>query len=90
MKSLHLFFIKKVIIYSLKKLFSARKFGVSQNNIYGNADRECLTDYLCLRLFEENDHDEIVFDDLCRQCLCYTLKAGSYLLYNLFLEEKCN
>ena len=40
--------------------------------------------------FEENDYDEAVFDDSCRQCLCYALNVVSYLLYNLFLEEKCN
>ena len=61
----------------------------SKITFYGNADRECLTNYLW-RFFEENDHDEAVFDDFCRQCLCYALRAVSYLLYNLFLEEKCN
>ena len=61
-----------------------------ENNFYGHKDRECLTDYLFSRFFEENNHDETVFDDFYRQCLCYALKAVSYLLYNLFLEEKCN
>ena len=51
---------------------------------------ECLTNYHCSCFFEENDYDETAFDDFCRQCLCYALKAVSYLLYNLFLEEKCN
>ena len=35
-------------------------------------------------------NDEAVFDDFCRQCLCYALNVVSYLRYNLFLEEKCN
>ena len=83
-------FIKKVTICCLKKLFWATKFDVWQNNFYGNADRECLTDYLYSRFFfEENDYYETVFDDFCRQCLWYALKAVSYLLYNLFWEEKC-
>ena len=69
-------------------MFSAKKIDVWQNNFYGNADRECLMDYLCLRFFEENDYNDTVFDDFCR--LCYVLKAVSYLLYNLFLEEKYN
>ena len=69
-------------------MFSAKK--LLQNNFYGNADRECLTDYLCSHFFEENDYDGSVFDDFCRQCLCYVLIAVSYLLYNLFLEEKDN
>ena len=51
---------------------------------------ECLTNYHCSCFFEENDYDETAFDDFCRQCLCYALKAVSYLLYNLLLEEKCN
>ena len=83
-------FIKNVIICCLKKLFSAKKIDVWQNNFYGIADRQCLTDYLCSRFFEENDYDDTVFNDFCRQCLCYALKAVSYLLYNLFLEEKCS
>ena len=65
-------FVKKVKICCLKKLFSVKTVDVWENNFYGNADTECLTDYFC------------------RQCLCYALKAVSYLLYNLFLEEKCN
>ena len=69
-------------------MFSAKKLW--QNNFYGNADRECLTDYLCSHFFEENDYDETVFDDFCRQCSCYALIAVSYLLYNLVLEEKDN
>ena len=71
-------------------MFSAKKIDVLQNNFYGNANRECLTNYHCSCFFEENDYDETAFDDFCRQCLCYALKAVSYLLYNLFLEEKCN
>ena len=83
-------FIKKVITCCLKKLFSAKKIDVWQNNFYGNANRKCLADYLCSRLFEENYYDETVFDDFWRQCLCYALKAVSYLPYNLFLDEKRN
>ena len=71
-------------------MFSAKKIDVLQNNFYGNANRECLTNYHCSCFFEENDYDETAFDDFCRQCLCYALKAVSYLLYNLFLEEKYN
>ena len=59
-------FIKKVIICCLKRLFSAKKIDVWQNNFYGNADRECLMDYLCARLFEENDYDEAIFDEFYR------------------------
>ena len=51
---------------------------------------ECLTGYLCSSFFEERDYDETVFDNFCRQFSCYALKAVSYLLYYLFLEEKCN
>ena len=83
-------FSKKVIVCCLKKLLSAKKFDVWQNNFYGNTDRTCLMDYLCSPIFEENDYDETVFDDFCRQCLCHALKAVSYLLYNSFLEENCN
>ena len=54
-------------------------------NVYGNADIEYLRDFLCLHFFEENDYDETVFRDFCRQCLCYALKAVSYLLIISFL-----
>ena len=84
------FYKKKVIICCLKKLFSAKKIDVRQYNFYGNADRECLSDYLCLHFFEENDYNDTVFDYFCRQFLYYALNAVSYLLYNFFLEEKCN
>ena len=83
-------FIKKSYNFLPKEIVFSKKFDVWQNNFYGNADRECLTGYLCSSFFEERDYDETVFDNFCRQFSCYALKAVSYLLYYLFLEEKCN
>ena len=63
---------------------------------YGDADRDCLmemgSNLLCSRFFEENEdeNDEAIFDDFCRISLTHVLKAVSYLLYVLFLVEKCN
>ena len=41
------FYKKKVIICCQKKLFSARKNELWQNNFYGNADRDCLMELNC-------------------------------------------
>ena len=46
--------------------------------------------FLFAFFFEENHYNETVFDDFCKHCLCYALKAVSYFLDSLFLEEKCN
>ena len=92
MEKLTFVFIKKrVIICCQKKLFSARKNEQWQNNFYGNADRDSLMELNCpcSRFFEESK-DETCFDDFCRRCLYHALRAVSYLLCNLFLENtKC-
>ena len=78
-------FIKKKSYNLLpKEIVFSKKIDAWQNNFYGNVDRECLTDYLCSRFFEENDYDEVVFDYFCRQCFCHALKVVSYLLYKSF------
>ena len=90
------FYKKKVINCCRKKLLSSRKNIMWQMKFYGNADRDCLmemgSNLLCSRFFEENEdeNDEAIFDDFCRISLTHVLKAVSYLLYVLFLVEKCN